>query len=107
MSHLIIRHTAAEGTMLEGTCRDDGSYEVMLSVKHSVGHWKCARSLQCWIITNSRDRQPKQWHIESAAKALRAAGFAVELSIDRAARSTADAEAARAERQEDRVAALE
>ncbi|WP_280273410.1 DUF3560 domain-containing protein [Nocardia wallacei] len=107
MSHLTITHTAAEGTMLEGTERGDGTYEVMLSVKRTVGHWKWARSLQCWIILNSRDRQPKQWHIESAAKALRAAGYAVELSIDRTARTAADAEAARAERQEDRVAALE
>ncbi len=107
MSHLIIRHTAAEGTILEGTEWNDGTYEVMTSVRHRVGHWKWARSLQSWIVISSRDRQPKDWRIKAAAEALRAAGFEVELSIDRTARSAAEAEAARAERQEDRVEALE
>ncbi|QIS18570.1 DUF3560 domain-containing protein [Nocardia terpenica] len=104
---LTITHTAAEGTMLNDTVRGDGTYEVMCEVKRRVGHWKWSRSLQQWIVHASRDRQPKEYHIKAAADALRAAGYTVELLIDRTARSAAEAEAAHTERQEDRVAALE
>ncbi|MFI5783150.1 DUF3560 domain-containing protein [Nocardia sp. NPDC051570] len=107
MSTLAITHTAAEGTLLAGTQRGDGTYEVMTEVKNLVGHWKWARSLQQWIIHASRDRQPKDYYIQVAAKALRDAGYTVELRIDRAARPAFEAETARAEQQQDRVAALE
>lgn len=104
---LRITHTAEEGTLLEGTSRGDGSYEVMREVKQVVGHWKWARSLGQWCVHCSRDRQPKQYLIDYAAKRLRAADFEVELDIDRTPRATEIAEAARAGRQEDRVAALQ
>ncbi|MDE1673794.1 DUF3560 domain-containing protein [Nocardia gipuzkoensis] len=101
---LTIIHTAETGTVLDGTVRGDGSYEVM---KALWPNWKWGRSIQQWYIVSSRDRQPKDYYIDAAAKALRAAGFDVELSIDRTHRPAAEAEAARAERQEDRVDALE
>ncbi|MBF6460184.1 DUF3560 domain-containing protein [Nocardia puris] len=104
---LTITHTAAEGTMLNGTTRGDGTYEIMRDVKARVGHWRWARSLQCWIVVSSRDRQPKDFHITQAADALRAAGHDVEIHIDRTPRPTAEAEADRAARQQDRVDALD
>ncbi|WP_433635617.1 DUF3560 domain-containing protein [Nocardia sp. CA-120079] len=107
MTTLTIAHTAENGTLLESTSRGDGSYEVMAELRQSIGHWRWAPSLQQWIIVSSRDRQPKDYYIDAAAKALRASGFDVELQIDRTHRSAAEAEAARAERQEDRVDALE
>ncbi|MGS2807770.1 DUF3560 domain-containing protein [Nocardia sp. MW-W600-9] len=103
---LTISHTAEEGTLLEGTVRDDGTYEVMLGVRKAIGHWRWARSLQCWIVVSSRDRQPKQYHIDYAAEKLREAGYTVEVDIDHTARATEDAEADRADRQADRVDAL-
>lgn len=101
-----ITHCAEQGTLLEGTSRGDGTYEVMVEVKKAVGHWKWARSLGQWCVHCSRDRQPKQYLIDYAAERLRAAGFDVEVSIDRTARPTDDAEFDRAERQYDRVVAL-
>ncbi|WP_280310289.1 hypothetical protein [Nocardia abscessus] len=42
-----------------------------------------------WIVVSSRDRQPKQFAIDVAAKALREAGYDVEVRIDRTARPSA------------------
>ncbi|MEU6190755.1 DUF3560 domain-containing protein [Nocardia sp. NPDC047038] len=107
MSALTISHTAEEGTLLTGTVRDDGTYEVMCAVRKAVGHWRWARSLGCWIVVSSRDRQPKQYHIDYAAEKLREAGYTVEVDIDRSVRATEDAETDRALRQADRVDALQ
>ncbi|MGY2087842.1 DUF3560 domain-containing protein [Nocardia gipuzkoensis] len=107
VSALTISHTAEEGTLLTGTVRDDGTYEVMVEVRKAVGHWRWARSLGCWIVVSSRDRQPKQYHIDYAAKKLREAGYTVEIDIDRSSRATADAETDRAIRQSARVDALQ
>ncbi|WP_410874769.1 DUF3560 domain-containing protein [Nocardia sp. A7] len=107
MTVVTISHTAERGTLLEGTVRGDGTYEVMSAVRGAVGHWRWARSVDCWIVVSSRDRQPKQYYIDYAAEKLREAGYTVELSIDRTARATEDAEADRASRQSDRVDALQ
>ncbi|MBH0778790.1 DUF3560 domain-containing protein [Nocardia bovistercoris] len=104
---LTIRHTAETGTLLDGTGRGDGTYEVMTEVRKRVGHWKWFRSMGQWGLVSSRDRQPKDYCINAAAEALRAAGFTVALEIDRAHRPAAEAEADRAARQEDRVDALD
>ncbi|WP_433678171.1 DUF3560 domain-containing protein [Nocardia sp. CA-119907] len=101
-----ISHTAEEGTVLEGTVRGDGTYEVMTGVRQAVGHWRWARSLGMWIVVSSRDRQPKQFAIDAAAKALHEAGFEVEVRVDPTARPTRLAEGDRAARQVDRVEAL-
>ncbi|MFI6220133.1 hypothetical protein ACIBEH_06230 [Nocardia salmonicida] len=83
MTTVTISYTAEQGTLLEGTIRGDGTYEVMAAVRSAVGHWRCARSLGCWIVVSSRDRQPKQYLIDYATGKLRDAGYTVELSIDR------------------------
>ncbi|WP_157110404.1 DUF3560 domain-containing protein [Nocardia anaemiae] len=104
---MTISHTAVEGTVLEGTVRGDGTCEVTTGVRKAVGHWRWARSLGMWIVVSSRDRQPKQFAIDAAAKALREAGFDVEIEIDRTARPPLLAEGDRAARQADRVQALQ
>ncbi|WP_040711780.1 hypothetical protein [Nocardia takedensis] len=103
MSTLTISHTAEEGTLLTGTARGDGTYELMQAVRKAIGHWRWSRNLDGWYVVSSRDRQPKQLYIDYAAKKLREAGYTVTLDIDRSARATEDAEAARAARQADRV----
>ena len=107
MTTVTISHTAEHGTQLEGTVRGGGTYEVMTAVRSAVGHWRWARSLECWIVVSSRDRQPKQYLIDYATEKLREAGYTVELAIDRTARATEDAEADRAARQSNRVDALQ
>ncbi|MBF6085196.1 DUF3560 domain-containing protein [Nocardia cyriacigeorgica] len=104
---LTISHTHDEGTVLHGTTRGDGTYEVMMAVRSCVGHWKWARSLGAWIVHASRNRQPKDYYINYAAKQLREAGFEVEVEVDRSVQDPVEAEAARAQRQQERVEALE
>ncbi|MGW4367005.1 DUF3560 domain-containing protein [Nocardia takedensis] len=107
MLALTISHTAEDGTLLTGTARGDGTYEVMSAVREAIGHWRWSRNLAGWFVVSSRDRQPKQYHIHYAAEKLREAGYTVEVDIDRSARATEDAEADRAARQADRVEALQ
>ncbi|WP_146099079.1 DUF3560 domain-containing protein [Nocardia nova] len=107
MSTLTISHTAEEGTLLTGTDRGDGTYEIMVEVRKAIGHWRWGRSLDGWYVVSSRDRQPKQYHIDYAARKLREAGYTVEVQLDRAARATEAAETDRARRQADRVEALQ
>ncbi|WP_216907641.1 DUF3560 domain-containing protein [Nocardia noduli] len=106
MSALTISHTAEEGTLLTGTDRGDGTYEIMSAVRETIGHWRWGRSLDGWYVVSSRDRQPKQYYIDYAAEKLREAGYTVEVDIDRSSRATEDAETDRASRQADRVEAL-
>lgn len=58
-------------------------------------------------IQSSRDRQPNEYKINRAARALEKAGHTVTVEIDRTHRDPAQVEADRAARQADRVAALE
>ncbi|WP_368680440.1 DUF3560 domain-containing protein (plasmid) [Rhodococcus opacus] len=97
-----ISHSAAKGTLIEGTSRGDGTNEALKALG-----WRWFRSLGTWGIRGSRDRAPKLHLIESTAAALRAAGFEVRIEIDATARPTAEVEADRIERQAGRVAALE
>lgn len=101
MSELSITHTRAEGTLIEGTARGDGSAEVL-----KANGWRWSRSLGVWYVRGTRDLPPRRWVIESTAEALRAAGFAVTVTIDDRHRPTAEVEADRAARQADRVEAL-
>ncbi len=93
MATITITHTRAEGTIVAGTKRGDGS---AATLKAAGFRW--APSLRAWIVQQSRDRAAKMWRIDWAAEGLRAAGFEVEVSIDETPRSFADAEAEREER---------
>lgn len=99
---LTITHTHEAGTMIEGTTRGDGTAAILKAQR-----WRWGRSITSWFVPMSRDRLPK-WHtINATATALRAAGFDVETDIDESTRTTAEVEAGKIERQEQRAAALD
>ena len=96
-----IRHTRAAGTLIEGSSRGDGVYEVLKSLRTS---WRYFPSLRQIGLGQSRDRAAKRWRIEQAAGALRAAGYPVTVDIDDGpGRDFAEAEADRYERAEARA----
>lgn len=97
MSSLIIEHTEAEGTLLSGTARGDGSAEVVKSLG-----WRWGRSIGQWFVPRSRDAVPRRELIEQTAGALREAGFEVVVSIDSTPGDRGEAEERRLARAEQR-----
>lgn len=108
MTTLTITHTAADGTLLEGTSRGDGAYEAIKAAQASykIRGWKYFPSIRAIGVSHSRDRAPKLGLIDVTADVLREAGFTVDIVIDGAPRAMEDAEADRAGRMDDRAAAL-
>jgi len=98
---LSITHTAAEGTLVDGTARGDRSAEIL-----KRNGWRWAGSIRLWYIPRSRDRAARRREIDHTAEQLRAAGFTVDVTIDDTYRSTAEVEAASAARQENRATRL-
>jgi hypothetical protein len=98
---LTITHTHAEGTMIEGTTRGDGTAEVLKSCG-----WRWGRSIASWYVPHSRDNLPKAIVIRRTLTALREAGFEVDTDLSTDIRTTAEVEADKAARQENRVEAL-
>ncbi len=96
-----ITHTAAEGTLVHGTARGDGTNTIL-----KAAGFRWFRTLGVWGIAGSRDRQPNRYKIERAAESLRAAGHTVTVDVDDTHRPTAEAEADRAHRQAQRADAL-
>jgi hypothetical protein len=96
---LTITHTRAEGTMLEGSRKGDGAFELVRPHRF----W-FSRNLGCLYIRQSRDKRADHFSIRRAAEALRKAGWTVEITVDEdTRRSFAEAEADREERAEDRA----
>ena len=85
---LTIIHAAAEGTLIEGTSRGDGTADTL-----KANGWRWSRALGSWYIPHSRDREPKIAIINRTAEQLTAAGFVVEISIDYERRAAAVVEA--------------
>ncbi|MFD0032486.1 DUF3560 domain-containing protein [Streptomyces sp. NPDC127172] len=93
-----ITHTRADGTLLEGSRKGDGVWEIVR--QHG---FRSSRNVGLYV-QQSRDKAAKRWHIGPAAATLRAAGWAVVVDIDEDTRRTfAEAEADREERAEDRA----
>lgn len=99
---LTISHTHAEGTMLHGTSRGDGSADV-LRTRPGGAVWKWSRNLGAWFVVHSRDHLPHRHRIAATAEALRAAGFQVDTEVDDTARPTAEVVEERRERAADRA----
>ena len=99
---ITITHTHEAGTLVEGTSKGDGTNSVL-----KAHGFRWFPSVGCWGIQRSRDKMAQEWKINRAADALRAAGHDVDVQIDNAHRDTATVEADRADRQADRVTALE
>jgi hypothetical protein len=102
MDTITITHTPADGTLVEGTSRGDGTNVILKSVG-----FRWFRTLGMWGVPNSRDRQPNTYTIERARRALTEAGFEVAVELDTSFRDTATVEADKAQRQQDRAEALE
>jgi hypothetical protein len=96
---ITISHTHADGTLVYGTDRGDGTAAIL-----KANRFRWFPSIKAWGIAQSRDKLAKAWQINAAKAALEAAGFAVTVEIDESdRRAFADAEAERYERAEDRA----
>lgn len=97
---LTITHTRADGTLLDGSRKGDGVFEIVRGHRFWFG-----RSLPGFLfIRNSRDKQADRWSIRGAAQALAAAGWTVVVDIDEDTRRTfKEAEAERVQRAEERA----
>ncbi|MFJ5037971.1 ParB/RepB/Spo0J family partition protein [Streptomyces parvulus] len=99
MAEIEITHTRAEGTILSGSSKGDGIFEIV----RPFGFW-FSRNVDGLFIKRSRDKAADTWRIYKAADALREAGHTVTVEInERARRSFAEAEADREERADDRA----
>lgn len=98
MTELTIVHTAAEGTLLDGTCKGDGAGPTL-----KAHGWRWFRTVGQWGIVRSRDRRAERFRIDQTAAALRADGWNVTVSVDETPRSFAEAEAERQQHQTDRI----
>lgn len=102
MSELTITHCDAEGTLIEGTSRNDGTAQIL-----KANGWRWSRNLSSWFVPRSRDKAPKGWVIEATAAALTAAGFVVQTRIDTTVRDQRQAEADRADNSQARADRLQ
>lgn len=94
-----IIHTRSDGTLIEGSAKGDGVYEIVRH--HGFRYFPSIGQLG---IRQSRDRAAKTWYINAAVSALRNAGFEVSVQIDESDRRTfAEGEADRVERAEGRA----
>ena len=101
MSDITIRHTHEDGTLIEGSAKGDGVYEILKGLR---GNWRYFPSLRQIGLGQSRDKAAKTWDINQAAEALRKAGHDVTVEVDDSQRRTvAEIEADRAERAEARA----
>ncbi|MET9366206.1 DUF3560 domain-containing protein [Streptomyces sp. NPDC006632] len=96
---VVITHTRADGTLLEGSRKGDGIFEVIRP--HG---WRFFPSLGCLGLYHSRDRSADRYRIDPAAKAIRELGFTVCVVVNEdERRAFVDAEADRKERAESRT----
>ncbi|WP_141575890.1 DUF3560 domain-containing protein [Actinomadura sp. WMMA1423] len=100
---ITITHTLAEGTLVHGTARGDGTGQI-LGGKGGCG-FRFSRNLDAWYLPHSRDWVSNTVVIREAERRLREAGYTVTVEVDDASRGRdfAEAEAERNERAEDRA----
>ncbi|MFJ5645885.1 DUF3560 domain-containing protein [Streptomyces sp. NPDC093223] len=98
-STITITHTRAAGTILSGSQKGDGVFEIV----RSHGFW-FSRNVTGLFLKRSRDKEADRWRINRAADALRAVGHEVTIEINEEERRTfAEIEADREERADDRA----
>jgi hypothetical protein len=98
---ITISHTHQDGTLIEGSRKGDGVYEILRGLR---SNWRYFPSIRKIGLGQSRDKAAKTWDINQAAEALRNAGHDVAVEIDDTeARSFAEQEADRYARAEDRA----
>jgi hypothetical protein len=74
---LVVTHTAAEGTLLDGTVAGDGAAPILR--RHGL-RWSA--DLQRWFVPNSRGQQAGHDLLTRLEQALRVYGFEVQLPGD-------------------------
>lgn len=92
---ITIEHSHAEGTLVHGTDRGDGTNRV---IKATRDGWRFSHNIGvdgAWYLPRSRDRHPEVGRIDRLAAALRQAGYQVEVRVDDSPRATAEVEADR------------
>ena len=99
-TRLTITHTHADGTLVHGTSKGDGVYELI--GPRTAARFRYFPSIRMIGIPQSRDHLAKRWQIDQAAKVLRAAGHVVTVEIDDTPRDVGDVKADRAGRLDDR-----
>ena len=97
---IVIRHTHEDGTLVYGTSKGDGVYELI--GPRTAARFKYFRSIRMIGVPQSRDHLAKRWEIKMAAEALEAAGFEVTVEIDDTPREVTEVKADRAGRLDDR-----
>jgi len=98
---ITITHAHADGTLIEGSAKGDGVYEILKGLRDN---WRYFPSIRAIGIGQSRDRNADTYKIKRAAEALRAAGHEVTVTIDESQRrDMATIEAERAERAQARA----
>ncbi|GGO62971.1 DUF3560 domain-containing protein [Nonomuraea cavernae] len=102
---ITIRHNHEDGTLVYGTRKGDGVFEIIK--KWENGGFRFFPSLRMLGLRNSRDQVADRYAINAAAKALREAGYEVEIEIDDSFRDRAQVLEDKADRLEDRRDALE
>jgi len=101
MATIVIRHTHAEGTLIEGSRKGDGVYEI--ARRHGFTYFPSIRAIG---IRGSRDHLARRDRINACAEALRAAGHEVTVEIDDTPRDRGQVLADQADRLDDRRDAL-
>lgn len=96
-----ISHTAADGSLLFGTYRSDGAGEILKPLG-----WRWSRNVDAWYLPRSRDKAPADDVLSRTAEQLRAEGYTVEISVDRAQRAADEVEQDRSERTRIRATTL-
>lgn len=89
-------HTPAEGTVLEGTRRGDGTIAALRAA--GLRRWRWSRHVGghgAWYLPGTRDQVPPSELIIRSADVLRAAGLEVATEIDTRPRPMAAVEADR------------
>ena len=93
---ITIRHTHEDGTLVYGTSKGDGVYELI--GPRTAARFRYFPSIRMIGIPQSRDQLADRWRINKAAEILRAAGHEVTVEIDDTPRDVADVKADRADR---------
>lgn len=101
MQTLTITHSPAEGTLIDGTEKGDGTAAVL-----KAHGWRWGRTIGAWFVPMSRDKTPKMHVITPTADALKAAEFIVTVTLDTTEPDPAEVEARKIQRESDRAQAM-